>query len=72
VVAKPSRNDRVMHDRLVRLVLEVAVPARAELGARPAIHHLQLFFGRTDLDAGFDTVRGERAGSLEVTIWLAF
>jgi hypothetical protein len=70
VVAEPSRNDRVVHDRFVRLVFEVAVPARAELGARPAIHHRQLFFGRTDLDTGFDTVRGERTCSLNVTAWL--
>jgi hypothetical protein len=68
VVAKPSSNDRVMHDGLIRFVLEVAVPARAELRAWPAVHHLQLLLGRTDLDTSFDTVGGERTSAIDVPL----
>lgn len=57
-----------MHDWLVWLVLEVAVPAGAELFAWPAVHHLQLFLGRSNLDTSFDTVGCEWACAVDVPL----
>jgi hypothetical protein len=68
VVAKPARDHRVVHDRLVRLVLEVAVPATAELWAGPAVHLFELFFGGTNLDASVDAVGGKRASAIDVPL----
>lgn len=49
-----------MHDWLVGLVLEVAVPSRPEPAARswPVIHLPKFFLGRPDLDTGLNTVGG--------------
>ena len=68
MVAKPPCDDRVMHHGLVVLVLEVAVPAGAELWARPTVHHLEFFLGGSDLDTGLDTVRGERASAVDIPL----
>ena len=55
VVRVRPADDRAEHDGLVRLVLEVAVPERVELGA----HLLELRLGGADLEPGVDRVRGE-------------
>ena len=56
MVAKEAGNDRVVHHRLVGLILEIRVPATAELGA----HLSQLLLGWADLDASLDTVGRQR------------
>lgn len=68
VVAKPARNDGVVHDRLVGLVLEVRVPTRAELRARPAIHLFELIFSGADLDTSIDTVGRKWASTVYVPL----
>jgi len=68
VITEPTSNDGVMHDRLVWLVLEVAVPARAELVHWPAVHLLELLLCWADLDAGFDTIRGQWASAIDVPL----
>lgn len=68
VVTKPTGNDTVVHDWLVWLVLEVRVPAAAELWARPRVHLLELFLGGADLHTGFDTIGGKRARAVDVPL----
>jgi hypothetical protein len=68
VITEPTSNDRVVHDRLVRLVLEVRVPTRAELGARPAVHLLELLLSRTDLDTSVNTVGGKRTSAVDLPL----
>lgn len=68
VVSEPAGNDRVMHDWLVRLVLEVRLPALFEVRSRPGLEVAELLFGWADLDACFDAVCGERAGTLEIPL----
>lgn len=54
-----------MHDWLVRLLLEVAVPSRTEL-----FHVIlrQLFIGRTDFDTSFDPVGGQWARPVDIPL----
>jgi len=68
VVTEPTSNNRVVHDRLVWLVLEVRVPTRAELGARPAVHLLELLLGGADLDTSIDTVGSKRTGTVDLPL----
>ena len=68
MVTKPTSNDGVVHDWLVRLVLEVAVPARSELWTWPLVHDGELFLCRSDLDTGFDTVGGEWTCAVDVPL----
>jgi hypothetical protein len=68
MVAKPTRNDRVMHHRLVRLILEVAVPARSELRTWPTIHHLEFFLSRANLDSSLDSICRKRSSSVDVPL----
>ena len=55
-----------MHDWLIWLVLEVAVPTALELRSRPVPHLLEFFFRGSCLDASFDAICCERAGALEL------
>lgn len=68
MVTKPASDDRVVHDRLVRLLLEVAVPARAELWVWPRVHLVKLLFGWSDLDTSFDTVGGQWTSTIDVPL----
>jgi hypothetical protein len=68
VVAKPSCDDGVVHDRFVGLIFEIAVPSRAELWTRPLVHHVKFFFCRAYLNASFDTICGERSGAVNVPL----
>lgn len=56
MVSEPACNDRVVHDGLVRLIFEVAVPARAEFRAWPLVHHVKLGFCGSNLDTGFNAI----------------
>lgn len=60
------RNDRVMHDRLVRFMLEVTIPSALEVRSRPSSHLGKLLLGRTDLDTRINTISSERSCSLKV------
>jgi hypothetical protein len=68
VVTKPTSNNRVVHNGLVGLVLEVRVPARAELLAWPAVHHLEFFLSGSDLDTSLDTVGSERTSAVDIPL----
>jgi hypothetical protein len=68
VVTEPTSDDRVVHNRLVRLVLEVRVPTGAELLARPAVHHVELLLGRPDLNTSLDTVGGQWTSTVDVPL----
>lgn len=59
---------RVMHDGLVGLVLEVAVPSALELRSRPVSHFCQLLLSRTDLHTSLNTVGSKRTSALEVPL----
>ena len=64
-VNSPS-NDRVMHDRLVRLILKVRIPTALEMRCRPVLHLSQLLLRRTDLYTRFNAISGEWSGTLQV------
>jgi hypothetical protein len=68
VVTKPTCDNRVVHHWLVRLVFEVAVPAGAELWARPLVHHLEFLFSWADFDTSIDTIGRERASTVDVPL----
>ena len=71
-IAELSKNtpsdDGIMHDRLVRLVFEVAVPSRFERTERSLFNLLDFFLCGPKLDAGFNTVGGERASAISVPL----
>jgi hypothetical protein len=66
VITEPSRNNRVMHDWLVRFILEVAVPAALEVWSRPRLHLFQLLFSGANFDTSVNAIGGERPCALEV------
>jgi hypothetical protein len=66
VITEPASNNRVMHHRLIGLILEIAVPSRPEMWSWPTIHLLEFFLGWSDLDTGIDAVGGEGPCSFEV------
>lgn len=68
VVAKPACDDRVVHNGLVGLVLEVAVPSTAEFWARPFVHHGKLFLSGADLNTSFDAVGGKGPGAVDIPL----
>lgn len=57
-----------MHNRLVGLLLEIAVPSTAELLAWPAIHLVQLLLGRADLDTCVDAVGSQGSGTVGIPL----
>lgn len=68
VVTEPAGNDTVVHDGLVRLVLEVRLPSVGEVGSGPALKVPELLLCGTDLDTGFNAIGGKRASSLEMPL----
>lgn len=68
MVTKPSGNDGVVHNWLVGLVLEVAVPTGAELWVWPGIHLIELLLSRSDLDTCLDAIGGEWASTVDVPL----
>jgi len=67
-MGSPPCDNRIMHDWLVRLLLEVTVPARPELLAWPAVHLFKLFLSRSDLDTGIDAVCSQRASPVGIPL----
>jgi hypothetical protein len=59
-----------MHDWLVGLILEIAVPSRPEFAARtwPAVHLSEFFLSRPDLDTSLNTVGGQRTSAIDVPL----
>jgi len=68
VVTEPAGNDTVVHDWLVWLVLEVAVPTRSELLAWPAVHLLEFLFRWSDLHTSLDTICSQWASAVDVPL----
>ena len=68
MVTEPTRNDGVVHDRLVGLVLEVRLPSLGEVGGRPGLELLKLLGSRADLHASLDTVRRQGAGAVQLPL----
>jgi len=66
VVAEPPADYRIVHNGLVRLSLEVRIPARPEVWGGPVFELLELLRSWPDLDAGFDAVGSEGTGAFEV------
>lgn len=66
VVTKPARDDAVVHDGLIGLVLKVGFPAVREVRSRPPFEVFELLFSRPDLDTGINSVGGQWACALEV------
>ena len=63
VVTEPSRNHRIVHDRLIRLVLEVGLIAIHKIRGRPALHLLKLLLSRPDLHSCINAVGSQRTSS---------
>jgi hypothetical protein len=59
VITEEAGNHRVMHNRLVRLVLEVRLPALGEMRRRPPLEVLELLLSRSDLDTSLNAVGGK-------------
>lgn len=55
-----------MHDWLVGLVLEVAVPSTAEVWSWPRVHLVEFLLSRANLDTSIDAIGGKWAGALDV------
>lgn len=66
------RNNGVVHDRLVWLVLEVAIPSASglEVGRGPGLHLCQFFLSRTDLHTSLNAIGRERTSALEVPFFI--
>lgn len=58
VVTKPARDNTIVHDWLVGLVLKVGSPSVTEMRSRPPFELFKLLFGRPDLDTGINTIGG--------------
>ena len=66
MITEPTRNDTVMHDGLIWLVLKVRAPATTKVWSWPFLKLLELLRGWTDLDSCFDSIRGQGAGAFEI------
>ena len=68
MVTEPAGDYGVMHHRLIRLILEVAVPSRPELWTRPRVHLLQLLFCWSNLYTRLNTIGSKWTGSIEIPL----
>lgn len=57
-----------MHNRLVRLVLKVTLPALHKITRGPTLHLRQFAFTGSDLDARVNAIRGQGACALDVPL----
>lgn len=57
-----------MHNRLVGLVLEIAVPSTLEIGGRPGPHLCQLLLRWSDLHTSIDTIGGQWTCSAKIPL----
>ncbi|MCQ6512816.1 hypothetical protein NPN18_23900, partial [Vibrio parahaemolyticus] len=64
MITEEAGNHRVMHNRLVRLVLEVRLPALSEMRRRPPLEVLELLLSRSDLDTSLNTICSKRPSTL--------
>ncbi len=55
-----------MHDWLVRLVLEVAVPSTSEVWSRPCVHLFELVLSRSNLNTSINAISCERASAFDI------
>ena len=63
MVTEPPRNHRIMHDGLIRLVLEVGLIAIHKVRGRPALHLLKFLLSRSDLHSCINAIGGQRTSS---------
>lgn len=68
MVSEPAGNQRVMHYGLVRLVLEVRLPARLEMRSWPLLKLLQFFLSWPNLHAGLNTVRCQWPSAFDIPL----
>jgi len=68
VITEPTSDNRVVHNRLIRLVFEVTVPSASEMWCGPGLYHFKFFLGRTNLDTSFDAICGQWACAFEVPL----
>lgn len=68
VVTEPTGNDSPVHDGLVGLVLEVAVPALDELREGRSGHVIQILLVRSPLDSSFDSIRCQRTSAVQLPL----
>jgi hypothetical protein len=57
-----------VHDGLVGLVLEVAIPSGSELWEWPTVHFPEFLLRRADLDAGLNAVGSKRASAVDLPL----
>lgn len=55
-----------MHNRFIRLVLKVAIPAALEVWRGPTLHLSKLSFGWSDLHTSVDSIGCEWASALNI------
>lgn len=61
-----------MHHRLIRLILEIAVPSALELRRRPRPHFRQLLLSWTDFNTCINPISSKGTGALEVPLFEDF
>lgn len=62
------RDNRVVHDWLVRLVSEVRLVTFSEVWSRPLLHFTEFLLSGSDLDSSVNTVGSQRASALLVPL----
>jgi len=55
-----------MHDRFVRLILEIALPTAIEVWGWPALKFFQLLCRGTNFDTSFDSIGCQRTSTFQV------
>ncbi len=55
-----------MHNRLVRLILKIALPSALEMRGRPRLHLFEFFLGGTNLDSGVNAICSKWACAFDV------
>lgn len=61
-----------MHNRLIRLVLEISLPAVDELRSRPFLHLIEFLLRRPDLHTRIDTIGSQRSSTLQIPLIIDF
>jgi hypothetical protein len=55
-----------MHNRLVRFILEIAVPTTSEVWCRPSLHLSKLILSWANLHTCIDAIRSKGTSTLDV------
>ena len=57
-----------MHNRLVRLILKVAIPPTLKVWRRPFLHLSQFLLSRTNLDTGVNAIGSQWSRAFDVPL----